>query len=147
MDQRPVSIYAQLGGEDAVRRLVDIFYDIVESDPAAKPVHDLHLGLFGMGHVRTAQFEFLCGFFGGPKYYVERMGHSNLRAIHEHLSFGQGEARVWLSCMERALDESGVPAPLKQKIMSSFTIAAGVLVEDSMRRRVEGVQPASRPDG
>jgi hemoglobin len=143
MDQRPVSIYVQLGGEDAIRRLVETFYDIVESDPVAKPVHELHLGRFGMGHVRTAQFEFLCGFFGGPKYYVERMGHSNVRAIHEHLSIGQSEARIWLSCMERALDENGVPAPLKRKIMSGFTIAARMLVEHSMRRHAEGVESAA----
>lgn len=142
MDQKPISIYAQLGGDEGVRRLVEAFYDIVESAAAAAPLNDLHAGRFGMGHIRNAQFEFLCGFFGGPRYYVERMGHSNLRTIHEHLTFGRSHSEIWLECMERALDETVAAAPLKQKIISSFRIAANVLVDQAMRRNTEQCEPA-----
>ena len=142
MTGKPVTAFEQMGGEPAVRRLVEAFYDIVENDPAAKPVHDLHLGRFGMGHVRTAQFEFLCGFFGGPRYYVERTGHSNLRDIHDHLAFGEGEAQAWLDCMDRALDRTGIASPVKRKIMATFTSAARVLVERSTQRHARETAPA-----
>ena len=136
MNGRPVTLYEQIGGEDAVRRLVEAFYDIVERDPAAKAVHDLHLGRFGMAHIRSAQFEFLSGFFGGPKLYVERTGGSNLREMHEHLEFDEPEAQIWLKCMDRALDESGVEAAVKARIMTGFTTAARVLVAHS--RHIHG---------
>jgi hemoglobin len=136
MTAKPPSIFTQMGGEDAIRALVRAFYDIVESDAA--PLHDLHLGRFGMDHIRTAQFEFLCGFFGGPRYYVERHGHSNLRDIHAHLSFGEAEARIWLDCMTRALERSGVPEGVRPKIMAGFANAAKVLVEQS--RQLHGAE-------
>lgn len=142
MTGRPVTVFEQIGGEPAVRRLVEAFYDIVENDPAARAVHDLHLGRFGMGHIRTAQFEFLCGFFGGPRYYVERTGHSNLRNIHDHLAFGEGEAQVWLDCMDRALDQAGIASPMKRKIMATFTTAARVLAERSIQRHAQDAASA-----
>jgi hemoglobin len=145
MTARRPSIFTQMGGEDAIRALVKAFYDIVESDPAAKPLHDLHLGRFGMDHIRAAQFDFLCGFFGGPRYYVERHGHSNLRDIHAHLSFGEAEARIWLGCMARTLERSGVPEGVKPRIMAGFTTAARVLVEQSRQREL-AASPARREE-
>lgn len=122
------TVYDEIGGEDVVRRIVEAFYDTLETDPAGKIVHDLHLDGFGMNHVRTAQFEFLCGFLGGPKYYVERMGHANIKRMHEHLKIGAEEARGWLICMERAIDAVGVAAPQRARLMQTFRRVAEILV-------------------
>jgi hemoglobin len=127
------SLYDEIGGDEGVRRLVEAFYDIVETDPEGEPVRRLHLGRFGMNHVRQAQFEFLCGFLGGPKYYVQRMGSSNLRAMHEHLSFGSAEGRAWLACMDRAID-AGVPPPVRAPLMRAFRISAEFLVKERLGR-------------
>jgi len=69
---KPDTAFQRIGGEPGVKRLVKTFYDIVEADPRGEAVHRLHLGRMGMEHVREAQFAFLCGFLGGPRYYVER---------------------------------------------------------------------------
>ncbi|NPT62520.1 group II truncated hemoglobin [Paraburkholderia elongata] len=113
-----------IGGEQALKRLVEKFYDIIETDPDGAIVHALHLKGFGINHVRLAQFEFLSGFFGGPQYYAERMGHANLRAMHEHLQIGFTEIKAWLICMEKAINALEFDSDVKAKLMLHFTRSA-----------------------
>lgn len=125
---RPDTAFQKIGGEVGVKRLVETFYDIVETDPRGRLVHEMHVGRFGMDHVRDAQFAFLCGFFGGPRYYVERTGHSDLRLIHGHLDIGRDQADAWLDCMIAAIERVGLEPSLKQTLMRGFARAADVLV-------------------
>jgi hemoglobin len=128
--ERP-TVYQMIGGEQALERLVEKFYDIIETDADGAIVHALHLKGFGMSHVRLAQFEFLSGFFGGPQYYAQRMGHANLRAMHEHIQIGSAEVNAWLICMEKALDALELSADLKTKLMLHFTRSAESLKSSS----------------
>ena len=120
-------MYEQIGGEEPLRRMVDHFYDIVESHPDGEPVHRLHMHGFGIAHLRQAQFEFLSGFLGGPRYYVERMGHSNVRQMHAHLAIGSAEVRSWLRCMAHAIEKAGIAADAGSRMMEHFTRVAEAL--------------------
>jgi hemoglobin len=120
----PVSLYNLIGGEAAIRELVESFYDLVEIDPDGEPVHVLHLRGHGVNHLRRAQFEFLSGFFGGPKLYIARTGHSNMRMMHEHVPISQVEVDSWLLIMMRNLENLGYEAALKAKLMDHFKRAA-----------------------
>jgi hemoglobin len=131
METRRQTVYQMIGGEEALSRLVERFYDIIETDPDGAIVHALHLQGFGIGHVRIAQFQFLSGFFGGPQYYVETMGHANLRAMHEHIQIGPAEADAWLRCMEKAIDDVGFSADVKARLMTVFTRSATALKNKS----------------
>lgn len=124
---RAASMFEQIGGEEPLRRLVNAFYDIVETHPDGAPVHRLHREGFGVAHLREAQFEFLCGFLGGPRYYAERMGHSNLRQMHAHVAIGQDEVLSWLRCMVRAIETSGIPMDVAPGLMQHFIRAAEAL--------------------
>ncbi|WP_306477307.1 group II truncated hemoglobin [Methyloversatilis sp.] len=124
---RPPSMFQQIGGEAPLRRLVNAFYDIVETHPDGAPVHALHQHGFGVAHLREAQFEFLCGFLGGPRYYAERMGHSNLRQMHAHVAIGQEEVVSWLRCMVHAIEETGIPMDVAPKLMQHLSRAAEAL--------------------
>ena len=126
LSRAPV-MYEQIGGEEPLRRLVDHFYDIVESHPDGLPVHRLHLQGFGVAHLRQAQFEFMSGFLGGPRYYVERMGHSNVREMHAHLAIGPDEVRSWLRCMAHAVEKTGIPADVGSRLMQHLTRVAEAL--------------------
>lgn len=95
--------YERIGGEAGVRRLVESFYDLVETEPEGEPLRVMHNEGNGLAHARQAQFMFLSGFLGGPQLYVEQFRHSNVKQMHEHLAIGEVEARSWLSCMEKAL--------------------------------------------
>lgn len=121
---KPQSIYDMMGGEEPLKSLVETFYDIVETDPAGELVRVLHLRGNSIAHTRLAQFDFLSGFLGGPRYYVEKNGHSNNRKIHEHVPIGPNEVKAWLICMEKAIDKVGFRKEVKDKMMNLFTIAA-----------------------
>ena len=122
-----------MGGAAAVRELVKHFYDIVETDPDGAPVHRLHLQGMGINHLRQTQFEYLSGFLGGPKLYVERYGHANNRKIHEHVEIGTAEVESWLKCMNKAIHKAGLSTDIEQRLMPIFTHAAKSLknIEDA----------------
>ena len=127
------SPYDRLGGADGVRRLVETFYDTVESDPAGAPLRVLHDRGSGLAHAREAQFMFLSGFLGGPQLYVEQFHHSNVKQMHAHLRIGPLEAGAWLTCMEKALQRTS-DAHTAQQLMQNFTRVVQVLQEESRKR-------------
>ncbi len=118
------SLYQLLGEEAGIRALVETFYDIVEHDPEARDLHDLHLRGFGLGHSRREQFDYLCGFFGGQQYYVMRHGHARLREIHAHVAIGRDMRDLWLKCMAKAIDRLALPQDLAASMMRHFSVAA-----------------------
>lgn len=118
----------QIGGEEKVHHLVDHFYDLIETLPQGAAIMEMHQKGHGLNHVRPAQFEFLCGFFGGRRYYHERHGHMNLREIHAHVEIRKQDAEDWLAVMDRAMQDTAVPDPQRAQIMATFRRAALSLV-------------------
>ncbi|VTZ27773.1 Globin [Methylocella tundrae] len=118
------SLYEKMGGEEEIRRLVETFYDIVETDPEAKELHLLHLRGHGVAHSRIEQFNFLSGFLGGPQYYVQKYGHAHLREMHAHVPIGRKERDLWLACMTKAIAKVGLGSQTADRLMRHFTRAA-----------------------
>lgn len=118
----------RIGGEERVHHLVNHFYDLIESLPQGRAILEKHLQGHGLSHVRPEQFNFLCGFFGGRRYYHEQHGHMNLREIHAHVEIRRQDAEDWLAVMERAMVETGVPDTERGEIMATFRRAALMLV-------------------
>jgi hemoglobin len=118
----------RIGGEGQVHLLVNHFYDLIETLPQGRAILEMHLKGHGLSHVRPEQFNFLCGFFGGRRYYDERHGHMNLRVIHAHVEIRKQDAEDWLAVMDRALRETGVPDREQAEIMATFRRAALMLV-------------------
>jgi hemoglobin len=118
----------RIGGEGQVQLLVDRFYDLIETLPQGAAIMAMHQRGHGLAHVRPEQFGFLCGFFGGRRYYHERHGHMNLREIHAHVEIRRQDAEDWLAVMDRAMIETGVPDHERAEIMATFRRAAMMLV-------------------
>ena len=120
-DQRPnagVTPFDRLGGEPAVRALVDRFYDLMDLEPALAGIRALHpTPLDGS---RDKLHWFLCGWLGGPNHYVERFGHPMLRARHLPFAIGIRERDQWLACMGQAMTELAVDPALSQRLAESF---------------------------
>ena len=118
--------YERVGGETGVRRLVETFYDLVETEPEGAPLRVMHNQGNGLAHAREAQFMFLSGFLGGPQLYVEQHRHSNVKQMHAHLAIGEVEAESWLVCMDKALAKT-VDAETHRLLMQNFTRVANAL--------------------
>lgn len=95
--------YALLGGEPAVRALVDRFYELMDTLPEAYGVRKLHpQDLSGSA---DKLFMFLSGWLGGPQLFVEKFGHPRLRARHLPFAIGAAERDQWMLCMRQAMNE------------------------------------------
>lgn len=119
-----------IGGEAAVRELVECFYDLMETLPDGAHLRLLHARGQGMANARVEQFAFLCGFLGGRRYYAERHGHMDLRQIHAHVPVRQEDAENWLFCMDRALADCGCSGPEVDRLRATLRRAAFHLVND-----------------
>ncbi|MBK6427892.1 MAG: group II truncated hemoglobin [Blastocatellia bacterium] len=114
--------YDQFGGADAVRALVDRFYDLMDSDPAYAGIRSLHAA--SLSGSREKLHLFLCGWLGGPPLYVERYGHPRLRARHLPFPIGVSERDQWLSCMKRALADADIDDALRRHLEGAFARTA-----------------------
>lgn len=122
-----VSLYERVGGANRVQMLVDVFYDIVETQPEGELLHRLHLRGHGVAHSLIEQFNFLSGFLGGPKLYVEKYGHSDVREMHRHVEIGPAEKDAWLLCMSKAIDRVGIAPDIAATLMKHFRVVANAL--------------------
>ena len=113
--------YEVIGGEASLRRLVNRFYDIMESDPAATSLRAMHAA--DLGPMRKHLFEFMSGWMGGPRLY------SNcVVGAHAHLRIGEAERDQWLQCMRQAMAEQAVPEPMRALMDSAFARMADAFV-------------------
>jgi hemoglobin len=107
-----------IGGETAIRALVDRFYDLMDLEPGYQALRTTHGAT--LADARDKLFWFLCGWMGGPQHYVERFGHPRLKARHMPFKIGILERDQWLACMDQAMGEVQVDADLRARLRESF---------------------------
>ena len=107
-----------VGGEGAVRALVDRFYDLMELEPAYAQLRAAHDP--SLDGARDKLFWFLCGWLGGPDHYIERFGHPRLKARHMPFRIGIAERYQWLACMTQAMEECELDPALRDRLAESF---------------------------
>ena len=117
-----LSPYERLGGEKTVRKLVDRFYDLMDTMPQARKIRELHPD--DLTGSRDKLFKFLSGWLGGPQLYVEEYGHPRLRARHLPFPIGESERDAWLSCMRQALSEMEIEELLRDSLLHSLSKTA-----------------------
>jgi hemoglobin len=106
--------YELMGGDAGIRRLVDRFYDLMDSAPEAATTRALHAT--SLKASRDKLHLYLSMWTGGPQTYVEQRGHPRLRMRHFPFSIGERERDEWLWCMDRALDEHDMPGELREAL-------------------------------
>ena len=110
--------YELLGGEAGIRRLVDRFYDLMDTAPEAATIRRLHAT--SLKASREKLHLFLTGWTGGPPVYVEKHGHPRLRARHLPFTISSRERDEWMWCMDRALAEQEMPAEVRAQLGERF---------------------------
>ena len=117
-----------IGGEHQVKALTERFYDLMDLQPEFARLREVHGASLDSSREKT--FWFLCGWLGGPQYYIEKFGHPRLRARHMHVPIGILERDQWLACMDKAMGDVGVDGALRERLRGSFFQTA-----DFMRNR------------
>lgn len=120
------SPYDMLGGETAIRQLVDRFYDLMDEKEEVKTLRNLHAKSLRVS--REKLFLFLSGWLGGPDLYVQKYGHPRLRQRHLPFSIGQEESKQWMLCMNQALDEQIEDKMFALNLKNTFTKMADHMI-------------------
>jgi len=113
-----MTLYDKLGGEQGVRQLVDSFYYIMDTDPLAVRIRNLHPA--DLAGSREKLFFYLSGWLGGPELYIQKYGHPRLRARHLPFSIGELERDEWMRCMIQALHALPVEPVVRRQLGNAF---------------------------
>lgn len=116
MDNGQQTLYEAIGGDAAIRRLVEAFYPIVVKDPLIGPLFPEDIQ-----PVMDKQHKFLSQFFGGPPLYSDLYGHPMMRARHMPFPITRESADAWLACMAQALTLIGVESPLRDIVLERLS--------------------------
>lgn len=122
-------VYQRMGGFPVIDKLVDDFYEIMSTDPAAKDCFDTHEGrdIKKAGEKLKA---FLSGWTGGPQLYLEKYGHPRLRMRHFRFKTTPLEGEQWLYCMRKALAKSSIDPVTQEELMHAFKHITNMLAEN-----------------
>jgi hemoglobin len=127
-----MNIFEAVGGEPTFRKLVDAFYDRVETDERIR-----HLFPPNLKPGKEHQYLFLVQYFGGPSDYNTQRGHPRLRMRHLPFAIGQRERDAWVENMLAAIDEAGIQEPMRGYMRKYFDDAGTFL----MNQLPPGVAP------
>ena len=128
--EQTTTAYAQLGGEDALRRLVHRFYALMDTLPEAWELRQMHPE--DLSGSEEKLFMYLSGWLGGPPLYEQANGHPRLRARHLPFTITSTERDQWLMCMNLALDEVLPDHPLRPRLWGAIEGLA-----DHMRNKAD----------
>jgi hemoglobin len=112
------SLYDTIGGDAAVRRLVDRFYAHMDTLPEAATIRAMHPADLASSNEKL--YWFLSGWLGGPQLFIERRGHPALRARHMPFPVDMSARDAWMACMDRALDETVSDGTARQVIRDAL---------------------------
>jgi hemoglobin len=122
------SLYEHAGGDEALHRLEELFYDKALADPVLSalftervPTHVDHLTWF------TAES------FGGPDRFTQELGFRYLIDVHRHLKITDEQRERFVEVYLAALDEAGFPddEPFRQAVREHVEFGAGVAQQNS----------------
>lgn len=126
-----MSIYEKVGGSDALRVAVTVFYDRVVADPELAE----YFSNIDLSRLRGHQQSFLIAALGGPDYY----GGRDLRRAHEGLDIDDAAFDRIVAHLSESLTSVGVEAHAVDDIVNRVGAMRGSIV-------TSGPEPASGGD-
>lgn len=118
--------YELVGGMPVVQRIVDRFYDLMESDPDYAALRAMHAP--DLAPMRASLSGFLTAWLGGPRdWFQERPGVCMMSA-HRNISITAETAQQWALAMRRAIADAGMEPTIAAKMaeaLSSLAIGMG----------------------
>jgi len=113
--QHEPELLERVGGRDVIERVVDAFYDAVETDEELRPLFP-----DDMDEGRAKQKLFLEQWLGGEPRYSQQYGHPRLRRRHFPFVISERVAGRWMRHMIQAFRDCGVGEPEVAELVASF---------------------------
>ena len=123
-DTAEKSLYARLGGYDAIAAATDDLLPRLVSDP--------QIGVYWRGHskdslkqARQLVVDFLCSALGGPVVYRGR----DMKTSHEGLGISESDWQVFVKHAVATLDKFGVHGREREEFLGAASSLKGEIVE------------------
>jgi hemoglobin len=115
---KPRSAYDMVGGQPAVRRVVDGFYDLMDGDPAYAELRAMHAA--DLAPMRASLTGFLAAWLGGPRDWFEANPGKCMMSAHRGVTITESSARQWADAMTRAVRGGVEDAVLADKMADAL---------------------------
>lgn len=114
-----ISMFERVGGAVTIDRLVEAFYERMDTLPEARAIRAMHAP--DLGPVKSVLKRYLSEWTGGPKLYSPEKGHPRLRQRHIGFPIGNAERDAWLLCMRGALAETVADDGARKQLDDAMT--------------------------
>ena len=116
--ENTTTTYEKIGGAATVGKLCDRFYELMDTVPQFQGIRTMHPA--DLTNSRDKLYMFLSGWMGGPDLFVEKFGHPRLRGRHMPFAIGVAERDQWVACMALAMEDVGIEAGIRAKLLENF---------------------------
>lgn len=96
-DPEAMTPYERLGGYVTIQRIVDRFYDLMDSDRTFAELRAMHGA--DLAPMRASLAGFLTGWSGGPRDWFDRNPGKCMMSAHARLDIRAHEAAQWCEAM------------------------------------------------
>jgi hemoglobin len=132
------TLYEHAGGEEALHRLEQVFYDSVLRDPLLQP-------LFGAGQPQHVDHltMFTAESFGGPDRFTRELGFAHLIAVHRGLAISEEQRERFVELYMAALDAAGLPddEPFRRAVREHVEFGSRVAMQNSNAKTDADLNP------
>ncbi|HEY7429989.1 MAG TPA: group II truncated hemoglobin [Streptosporangiaceae bacterium] len=134
----PQSLYEHAGGEMALHRLEQIFYDSLLADPVLRP-------LFGEGQPQHVDHltMFTAESFGGPDRFTRELGFRHLIDVHRGLHITEAQRQRFVELYMAALDKADMPSDqaFRNAVREHVEFGSRVAMQNSNAQTDEQLHP------
>ena len=122
------TIYEHAGGDEALHRLEELFYDKVLDNPVLSTVFTERMATH-VDHLTWFTAESL----GGPDTFTRELGFEYIIEVHRHLRITDAQKQRFVTLYLEALDEAGLPddEPFRNTVRSHLEFGADVAQQNS----------------
>jgi hemoglobin len=114
--------YKAAGELEGITRLVNDFYDFMESLEEARTICEMHGDKLAESRDKLACF--LSGWLGGPKLFSQNYYPIRIPVAHRHLPIGEAERDAWMLCMKRAVALQPYEESFKEYLIEQLFVPA-----------------------
>ena len=118
------TLFELVGGEEFFVKLVDGFYQGIETDEVLRVMYQGHDLVQARRHLAL----FLQQYWGGPTTYQSERGHPRLRMRHMPFVIDPDARDRWLDHMQASLEQLEMPLTAREELWNYLVAAANSLV-------------------
>ncbi|NNL66199.1 MAG: group II truncated hemoglobin [Myxococcales bacterium] len=138
--------FAAAGGVAGIERLVDDFYDLMDTLPEAARIRAMHPDDLTVARDKLARF--LSGWLGGPRRYAEKYGALSIPGAHARFPIEEADRTAWLHCMALAIARQPWDEAFAAYLLEQLGVPARRIVEVcALERAAENERAAEDGEG